>query len=75
MDWVLQVYFWDYTGSLDNPNMDTRSGITNYHSDLCIGSVWLDSGQSLLTVTSMPSVMTVRVLVDSLKISTRSLHG
>jgi len=28
---VLQVYFWDHTGSLDNDNMDTPSGITNYH--------------------------------------------
>jgi len=31
---VLQVYFWDHTGSLDNPNMDTWSGTTHYHSDL-----------------------------------------
>jgi len=29
---VLKVHFWDYTGSLDNPNMDIRSRFTNYHS-------------------------------------------
>ena len=35
---VLQVYFWDHTGSLNNPNMDRRSGITNCHSYFCNGS-------------------------------------
>jgi hypothetical protein len=30
---VLQVYFRDHTGSLDNPNMDTQSELMKYHSD------------------------------------------
>jgi len=33
---VSRVYFSDHPGSLDNPNMDTRFGITNYHSDFRI---------------------------------------
>jgi len=37
---VLQVYFWDHTGSLDNPNMDTQSRFTNCLSDFCIGSTF-----------------------------------
>jgi len=35
---VLQVYFWNHPGSLDNSNMDARSAITNYHSELTDGS-------------------------------------
>jgi hypothetical protein len=30
---VLQVYFWNYTGSPNNPNTDTQSRITNYGLD------------------------------------------
>jgi len=36
---VLQVYFRDHSGSLDNPNMDTQSNIMSYHSDFLIGSI------------------------------------
>jgi len=37
---VLQVYFRDHSGSLDNPNMDSQSEIMNYHSDFLIGSTF-----------------------------------
>jgi len=37
---VLQVYFRDHKGSLDNPNMDTRSELMKYHSDFLIGSIF-----------------------------------
>jgi len=37
---VLQVYFRNHTGSLDNPNMDTQSEIMNYDSDFLIGSTF-----------------------------------
>jgi hypothetical protein len=37
---VLQVYFWNHTGSLDNPNMDTQSELMKYHSDFLIGSTF-----------------------------------
>ena len=40
MPLVLRVYFWDNTGSLDKPNLDIRSGITNYHLDFHIGSTF-----------------------------------
>ena len=36
----VQVYLWDYTGSLNNPDMDTWSGITNCHSDFRVGSTF-----------------------------------
>jgi len=34
---VLQVYFRDHKGLLDNPNMDAQSELMNYHSDFLIG--------------------------------------
>jgi hypothetical protein len=37
---VLQVYFQDHTGSLDNPNMDIQSELMNYHLDILIGSTF-----------------------------------
>jgi len=37
---VLQVYFRDHKGSLDNPNMDTQSEPMKYHSDFLIGSTF-----------------------------------
>jgi hypothetical protein len=37
---VLKVYIWDHTRSVDDSNMDSRSGITNYHSDFLIGSTF-----------------------------------
>jgi len=37
---LLAVYFWDHTGSLDNPNMDNQLVITNYHSDFRLGSTF-----------------------------------
>ena len=37
---VLQVYFRDHTGSLDNPNMNTESERMNYDSDFLIGSTF-----------------------------------
>ena len=40
MPLVLQVYFQDHTGLLDNPNMDTESDIINYHSEFLIGSTF-----------------------------------
>jgi len=50
---VLQVYFSDHTGSLNNPNLQIQSGITNCHSYFRVGScciyglspvVWLQLG-------------------------------
>jgi len=35
---VLQVYFRDHKGSLNNPNMDTQSKLMKYHADFLIGS-------------------------------------
>jgi len=40
MPLVLQVYFQDHKGSLDNPNMDTQSQLMKYHSDFLIGSTF-----------------------------------
>jgi len=37
---VLQVYFRDHTGSLNNQNMNTQSEIMNYHSDFLVGSTF-----------------------------------
>jgi len=37
---VLQVYFQDLTGSLDNPNMDAQSESMHFHSDFLIGSTF-----------------------------------
>jgi len=37
---VLQVYFQDHSGSLDNPNMDTQSELMSYHSDFLFGSTF-----------------------------------
>ena len=37
---VLQVYFRDHKGSLDNTNMDTQSELMIYHSDFLIGSTF-----------------------------------
>ena len=37
---VLQVYFRDHSGSLDNPNVDAYSDIMNYHTDFPIGSTF-----------------------------------
>jgi len=37
---VLQVYFRNHSGSLDNPNIDTQSEIMYYHSDFLIGSIF-----------------------------------
>jgi len=35
---VLELYCENHTGSLNNPKSDTRSGITNSHSEIHIGS-------------------------------------
>jgi len=52
MPLVLQVYFWNYIGSLDNPIMDTRSRFTNYHSDFRIGCTFhISSPISQISIT------------------------
>jgi len=49
---VLKVHFWDYTGSLDNPNMDIRSRFTNYHSYFRIRSTFqISSPISHISIT------------------------
>ena len=40
MPLVLQAYFRNHSGSLNNPNMDTQSEIMNHHSDSLIGSTF-----------------------------------
>jgi hypothetical protein len=37
---VLQVYFRDHTGSLDNPNMDTQSELIKYYLEFLIGLIF-----------------------------------
>jgi len=52
---VLQVYFWDHTGSFDNPNLDTRSVIMNYHLDFINGSTFRICSQVGYISITLPS--------------------
>jgi hypothetical protein len=52
MPLVLQVYFWDHIGSLNNPKMDTYSDIMKYHLDFLIGTTFqIDSPISNISIT------------------------
>jgi len=54
MPLVIQVYFWNHSGSLNDPNEDTWSEIMNYHSDCHLGSTFGIS--HLLFISPFPNL-------------------
>jgi hypothetical protein len=52
MPLVLQACFWNHPGSVHDPNMDTRSRITNYKLDFYSGStIQISSPISYISIT------------------------
>jgi len=67
---VLQVYFQDHTGSLDNPTMNTWSEITNYHSDFPIQSTFRIS--HLLVLSPLPD-LSINWSTTTVKLSAKKM--
>jgi len=51
---VLQVYFRDHAGSLDNPNMHTQFEIIHYHSDFVFESTFRICSPSGISAITLP---------------------
>lgn len=59
MPLVLQVYFWDHTRPLKNPNKDTQSQHIKYHSDVLIRSIFrICSPNGHIVITLPPYQLT-----------------